>query len=135
MKIGVDVLMVGLAVQLATFLVFFLIVGKFHRLVRGAKGIENVRAEAGEGWKRVLLAVEVSSGLIVVRSVYRLVEFAMGIHGYPFTHEWMFYVFESLPMFPAISVFCVWHQAGYFGSGKGKRGGGVLLESSDGMNA
>ena len=40
-----------------------------------------------------------------MRSVYRLIEFAMGIHGYPFTHEWMFYTFESLPMVPAIGVF------------------------------
>lgn len=55
-----------------------------------------------------------------IRSVYRLVEFAMGFHGYPFTHEWMFYVFESTPMVPAVTVFCVWHPARYLGGRDGK---------------
>lgn len=47
----------------------------------------------------------------------------MGIHGYPFTHEWMFYVLESTPMLPAIAVFCVWHPARYLGGRGGKEGG------------
>jgi hypothetical protein len=67
--------------------------------------------------------------------VYRLIEFALGIHGYPFTHEWMFYTFESLPMVPAIGVFCVWHPGVYF-SGKGGKGNGdVQMESSDAVDA
>jgi hypothetical protein len=53
----------------------------------------------------------------------------MGIWGYPFTHEWMFYVFESLPMLPAISIFCWWHPAKYFGGHRTKNGD-VELESS-----
>jgi hypothetical protein len=53
--------------------------------------------------------------IIQIRSIYRLIEFAFGIFGYPFTHEWMFYVFESLPMLPAILVFCWWHPARCFG--------------------
>lgn len=68
-----------------------------------------------------------------IRSTYRLVEFALGIHGYPFTHEWIFYVFESLPMMPAILVFCVWHPAKYFGGRRsGKSMGDLQLESSGG---
>jgi hypothetical protein len=69
-----------------------------------------------------------------IRSVYRLIEFALGIQGYPFTHEWIFYVFESLPMLPAIAVFCVWHPAEYLGGGwrKGKGVGDVQLENSSG---
>lgn len=54
--------------------------------------------------------------VIKVRSVYRVIEFALGINGYPFTHEWIFYVFEALPMLPAISVFCFVHPAKYLGS-------------------
>jgi len=44
-----------------------------------------------------------------------ILNFAHMIDGYPFTHEWVFYVFESLPMLPAISVFCVYHPARYLG--------------------
>lgn len=51
----------------------------------------------------------------------------MGIDGYPFMHEWMFYIFESLPMLPAIAVFCSFHPAKYLGS----HGGREKEESSD----
>jgi hypothetical protein len=67
--------------------------------------------------------------------VYRLIEFAMGIHGYPFTHEWMFYTFESLPMVPAIGVFCVWHPGAYFVRKGRKAGGDVQMEIGDGRGA
>jgi hypothetical protein len=45
--------------------------------------------------------------------VYRLIEFGLGIDGYPFSHEWIFYVFESVPMLPAIFVFIIWYPAKY----------------------
>jgi hypothetical protein len=67
-----------------------------------------------------------------VRSIYRLIEFALGIWGYPFTHEWIFYVFESLPMLPAISIFCWWHPAKYFGGHRAKSDG---LELENGIES
>jgi hypothetical protein len=39
-----------------------------------------------------------ADGLLQNRSIHRLVEFTIGIYGYHFTHEWIFYVFESVPM-------------------------------------
>lgn len=60
--VGNNVLIVGLAIQLATFTFFMVIVGKFHFLTW--KG--NVSEEAGHGWKRVLFAVYISSMLIIV---------------------------------------------------------------------
>jgi hypothetical protein len=63
-----------------------------------------------------------------VRSVYRVIEFALGIDGYPFTHEWIFYVFESLPMLPAISVFCFCHPAKYLGKHGGLTKGEAAVE-------
>jgi hypothetical protein len=48
-----------------------------------------------------------------IRSVYRLIEFAIGIDGYPFQHEWPFYVFEALPMLGAIAIFCLWFPPKY----------------------
>ncbi|KAF4629230.1 hypothetical protein G7Y89_g8919 [Cudoniella acicularis] len=109
--IGTNVLIAGLAIQLATFAFFVAIVGRFHFLTKLPGG---VRDGAGEGWTRVLTAVYISSSLIIIRSIYRLIEFGLGIFGYPFTHEWMFYVLESVPMLPAFSIFCLWHPAEYF---------------------
>jgi hypothetical protein len=124
--VGQDTLIVGLATQLATFLFFMAILRRFHQLANTER-----RANPPKGWRKVLLAVYVSSVLIIVsqksirfyrlwrltrfqiRCIFRLIEFALGIDGYPFTHEWMSYVFESLPMIPAIAIFCVYHPAKY----------------------
>jgi hypothetical protein len=50
-----------------------------------------------------------------VRCIYRVAEFAEGIEGYAFTHEWMFWIFEAVPMLVAIGVFCVWHPSACLG--------------------
>lgn len=50
-----------------------------------------------------------------VRCLFRVVEFAEGTEGYAFKNEWMFYVFETLPMLIAIAVFCLWHPSRYLG--------------------
>jgi hypothetical protein len=63
--IGLDVLMVGLGAQLFTIVFFLGVVGRFHVLSKAG----NVRAEAREGWKKVLRAVYVSCCLIIVSSV------------------------------------------------------------------
>lgn len=51
--------------------------------------------------------------VLQIRCIYRVVEFAEGIDGYTFTHEWVFYVFETVPVIFAIGVFCVWHPGAY----------------------
>ncbi|KAF2740860.1 RTM1-like protein [Polyplosphaeria fusca] len=122
-KIGTNVLICGLATQVATFVWFLAIVLRFwwHTKV-------GVKRDAPAGWFRVLQAIWISSSLILVRSIYRVTEFAMGIDGYPFRHEWIFYVFEALPMLPAISVFCFVHPAKYLGSDGGLGKGSVVEE-------
>jgi len=35
------------------------------------------------------------------------------MNGYAFRTEWLFWVFETLPMLVAIGVFCVYHPARY----------------------
>lgn len=157
-QIGENVLIAGLAMQLATFSFFLAIVAKFHMLTLGGEGVSDT---AGDGWKRVLMAVYISSSMIIVsrpsavdkikykqvhrrrtdivnqvRCIYRLIEFALGVFGYPFTHEWMFYVFEAIPMLPAIFIFSIWHPGMYFGAGSGRirneqKTGEIPLENTD----
>lgn len=64
MKIGTDVLIVGLATQVVTFAFFVGIVGRFHRLTQQGE----VKDDAGRGWRLVLKAVYISSALIIVTS-------------------------------------------------------------------
>ena len=46
-----------------------------------------------------------------MRSIYRVIEFAMGIDAYAFNHEWLLYVLEAVPMLIAISVLGWYHPA------------------------
>ena len=47
------------------------------------------------------------SALIMVRSLFRVVEYTMGYNGYPLTHEWTLYIFDSMLMFAVTVIFYV----------------------------
>ncbi|CCE93860.1 Pug1p TDEL_0G04930 [Torulaspora delbrueckii] len=55
----------------------------------------------------------ISSLLIMVRSIVRLIEFVEGSDGFIISHEVFIYVFDALPMFLVIVLFCA---ALYFGN-------------------
>lgn len=42
-----------------------------------------------------------------------MVEFSLGHDGYPQTHEWVPYCFDTLPIFPVVAMFVYWHPARY----------------------
>jgi hypothetical protein len=44
-----------------------------------------------------------------IRSIYRVTEFALGIEGYPFQHEWPLYALEATPMLIAIAILAIFH--------------------------
>lgn len=62
-------------------------------------------------WRGVLFACYSASVLILVRSVYRLVEFVQGNDGYVITHEVFLYVFNAAMMFLVMGVINVFHPS------------------------
>ncbi|KAF4879086.1 Protein RTA1 [Colletotrichum siamense] len=102
--IAMKILLAGLALQVLVFSTYICILLRYHKLSR-----MMAVPEAPAGWFGVLKAVYISSFLILIRCVYRMIEFAEGPEGYSMTHEWMFWVFEGITMVVAIAVFCVWH--------------------------
>ncbi|KAF4825295.1 Protein RTM1 [Colletotrichum tropicale] len=111
--IAMKILLAGLALQVLVFSTYICILFRYHKLSR-----MMAVPEAPTGWFGVLKAVYISSFLILIRCVYRMIEFAEGPEGYSMTHEWMFWVFEGITMVVAIAVFCVWHpgkRLGRFG--------------------
>ncbi|KAF5724755.1 RTM1 [Fusarium mundagurra] len=123
-KIGVKVLIVGLAFQLAAFSLFLCVFRRFHILA-----LRMAVEDAPRGWQKVVLAVYISSILIMVRCIFRVVEFAGGRDTYAFSHEWLFWVFESLPMAVAIGIFCFYHPSRYLGR-NGARSKSVRTEDT-----
>ncbi|KIW23697.1 uncharacterized protein PV07_11876 [Cladophialophora immunda] len=57
----------------------------------------------------LLRVLYVTLALIIVRNIYRLVEFGMGANSPTVTHEWFAYVFDGVPMFFALLVLNVFY--------------------------
>ncbi|KAM0562758.1 hypothetical protein ACHAPJ_001598 [Fusarium lateritium] len=123
-RIGVRVLIAGLAFQLVAFSLFLCVFRRFHVLANRMAAID-----APKGWQKVVLAVYISSVLIMVRCIFRVAEFAGGMNAYAFRHEWLFWVFESLPMTGAIAIFCIYHPSRILGK-HGARRKAVRVEDS-----
>lgn len=79
----------GLAVQFIAFSAFIVIAIIFHRRIQRIQH---------PGASRLMWALYITSAFILVRSVYRLIEFAQGNSGYLMAHEVLFYIFDSILM-------------------------------------
>jgi hypothetical protein len=102
--IGMSVLLFGLSLQLATFCIFL---GLFWLFVRRVKLAKDVGLNPCV--KKVVFGVWLAGGCVQVRSIYRVIEFAMGVNGYPFKHEWCLYALEGAPMFVALALLAIYH--------------------------
>lgn len=106
MKTGETLIIIGLFIQLAFFGFFVVVAALFHvRLARyGSEGVSGVELHALP-WKKHLMALYVSSGLILVRSVFRVIEYLMGNAGYLLRHEVFLYIFDAVLMLAVMLVF------------------------------
>lgn len=103
---GEKVVIAGLALQVATFIVFLAAATDFHvRMSRISKTREGAEDQA---WKKMLHMLYALSSLILFRCVFRLIEYAMGNAAYPMAHEWTLYVFDGVPMLAVLVLLFVW---------------------------
>jgi hypothetical protein len=58
-------------------------------------------------WRESLHMLYAVSGLIMIRSIFRVVEYVMGNDGYPLSHEWTLYIFDSVLMFLVTIIFYI----------------------------
>ena len=92
------IILVGLFVQVIVFGLFIVTIIFFHR----RKSHEEKNTKAGYygsvNWKRIVIMLYVISAMIMLRSIYRIIEYAMGMDSYFFAHEWPTYVLDGVPM-------------------------------------
>ncbi|KAL4993373.1 RTA1 like protein [Aspergillus recurvatus] len=116
-NLGEDITVGGLAVQLVFFSVFMVTCGLFHRRIRQnpthkvAALSACLREQKRRGWETVLVGLYAASVLILVRSVFRLVEYVQGNDGYLISHEVFMYVFDAALMFLAMLVMNACHPS------------------------
>jgi hypothetical protein len=106
-SLGSKIVVVGIVIQLVTFCFFIATSAVFqihmHRLPTREAFDDNIK------WKRHLHVLYASSLLILIRSIFRIFEYAQGIDGYSLTHEWTLYIFDTILMFAVVVVWGIWH--------------------------
>ncbi|EEY21746.1 RTM1 [Verticillium alfalfae VaMs.102] len=109
---GEKVIIIGLYIQLCFFGTFVLVSGLFHWRMRRAPtataAMPHVR------WEAYLRAIYVASGLVWVRSAFRVIEYHQGNGGYLISHEVWIYLFDALLMFGTM-VWLNWYHPAEIG--------------------
>lgn len=105
MKTGEKIIIGGLFIQILFFGLFFITAILFE--LRGKEHL--ARLSSTIPWKKQLLALYVTSILILVRSVFRVIEYIQGNAGYLLRHEVFLYIFDAVLMFAVMVIFNVVH--------------------------
>jgi hypothetical protein len=117
---GEKIVIAGLSLQVATFVVFLVASIDFHiRMNRKTRAAANGEATTGD-WKKMLWILYSVSALVLFRCTFRLIEYAMGNSGYLIAHEWTLYVFDAVPMFLVLVLMLVLQPTKYVSQGTEK---------------
>ncbi|KAL2875435.1 hypothetical protein SGCOL_009345 [Colletotrichum sp. CLE4] len=105
--IGEKIIIVGLLVQIVVFGFFIVTTILFHRRI-----IRKPTTVAIEGiipWRRYLWVLYSTSLIILVRSIFRVIEYLQGNRGYLISHEMFLYIFDTILMIAVMATFLVWY--------------------------
>lgn len=108
-RLGENVILGGLGIQVVFFGFFIVVTAVFHRRIRNDPTPKSVRTMAP--WTRLLYALYATSMLIMVRSIYRVAEYAEGQGGELQSKEFWLYIFDALPMVVVAYVFIWMHPS------------------------
>lgn len=119
MHTGEKITIVGLCIQLLFFSVFIITSTIFHwRIYRQPTRMSLEGSRKGwtqTSWETVMAVLYASSVLILIRSIFRLIEYAQGNDGYLISHEVFMYVFDAMLMFFTMVVMSIYHPSKLLG--------------------
>ncbi|PWY78445.1 hypothetical protein BO94DRAFT_558759 [Aspergillus sclerotioniger CBS 115572] len=105
--LGKDMVVVGLMIQIIMF-GFFVVTAMMFQ-IRLQRRPTPGAVDGRINWRGHLHLLYSVSLLIMVRSLFRVVEYVLGDTGYPLTHEWTLYTFDALLMALAMVAWLVWY--------------------------
>ncbi|KAJ0281107.1 hypothetical protein COL940_005900 [Colletotrichum noveboracense] len=123
-KIAQGIVVAGLVFHICVFGVFWTTAWTFHSRMKKDPGYHEIGPDVK--WEQALRMLYGASGLIMARSVFRIIEFVMGNDGYLLSNEWPLYIFDSIPMFAVMGTFWYW-----FPSSVGRKGDWVPTSSAN----
>ncbi|KAH8587379.1 RTA1 like protein-domain-containing protein [Bisporella sp. PMI_857] len=114
---GQKVMLLGLFVQLL-FFGFFLIVSLiFFKRMRSSPARYTIPIHGKHTWIGLLKLLFIAAVIIILRCVFRIIEFGQGHSGYLASHEVYMYIFDALPMFLVQAMFHTIHAGDVFPPG------------------
>ncbi|KAF8917121.1 RTA1 like protein-domain-containing protein [Mucidula mucida] len=106
--LGKTVVMIGLAVQVVWFSSFVIVSTVFHlRMRRYQVPSRQTR------WTHLMYLLYIASALILIRSVFRIIEFSGGNDGVLMRNEVWLYVFDAALMTIVVVLFNVFHPPAF----------------------
>lgn len=106
-KLGEGIVIAGLMIQIVVFGFFAVMAVIFQRRVE--RNPTNESHDVSIPWKKSMRMLFIVSALIMIRSCFRVIEYAMGNDGYLLGHEWTLYIFDSVLMFTVMVVYYLWY--------------------------
>lgn len=108
-SIGDYIIVAGLILQVLLFICFLVCCVIFNK--RFGAHTAKTGATSNVPWRSSLYMLYLTSIFVLVRNIYRIVEFMMGQHGFLLEHEWPLYVFDGSLMILVMVCFFVWYPA------------------------
>ncbi|KAK6858739.1 RTA1 like protein [Apiospora arundinis] len=108
-NLGEKIIIVGLFVQIVVFGFFVVTVILFHRRYVKEEGLSSGDIGQVVHWRRHLWVLYFVCALILIRSIFRVIEYLQGNGGYLISHEAFLYVFDAVLMAIVMAVFAVWY--------------------------
>ncbi|PVH71331.1 RTA1-domain-containing protein [Cadophora sp. DSE1049] len=113
-KLGQNILMIGLVLQLIFFGVFLCISLVFFKRMRATPSYHLMPKYGKWPWQAMLKLLLATAALIIFRCVFRIIEFAQGSDGYLMKKEVFIYLFDAAPMLVTQVAFHFVHAADVF---------------------
>ncbi|KAJ7184798.1 RTA1 like protein-domain-containing protein [Mycena filopes] len=118
--LGTHLLLTGLVLQLVSFGLFIGLLAVFgHRLQQRFPHLWNASTGRPSGlnsllsrefsgdWKLLYYTLWLTCVALLIRSIFRVAEFATGFNSYLSTHEAFTYSLDTLPIWVGMSMYCV----------------------------
>ena len=108
-KTGQNIIVGGLIIQIIFFGIFMLTATIFDIRIRKAPTLRS--ADPAIPWKKHMRVLYIASAFIMIRSVFRVIEYVQGNDGYILRHEEFLYIFDGCLMLAVLVLFNIIHPS------------------------
>lgn len=139
MDTGANIVIGGLGVQLVFFSFFVFVSVRFHRRYKKVEeGISTPSTPPSSrlekfttGWEPIMWALYAACALILIRSIFRVVEFVQGNDGFIMKREYLLYIMDACLMSLTGLALVAVHPGSFLGRKVNDRDSGVELMSTE----